>query len=163
MRIAKNKIKSPQELKKIISRLKKQGKKIAFTNGCFNILHYGHVSYLEKAKRLTDILVIAINSDSSMRRIKGKTRPILNLGDRMGIIAALECVDFITSFNQDTPREIIKLLKPDMLIKGGDWNRNEIVGKNVVESYGGKVKTIPYIKGQSTTKIINRLLGQNKN
>lgn len=163
MRIAKNKIKSPQELKKIISRLKKQGKKIAFTNGCFDILHYGHVSYLEKAKRLTDILVIAINSDSSMRRIKGKTRPILNLGDRMGIIAALECVDFITSFNQDTPREIIKLLKPDMLIKGGDWNRNEIVGKNVVESYGGKVKTIPYIKGQSTTKIINRLLGQNKN
>ena len=162
MRIIKDKIKSPEELKKIISRLKRQGKRIAFTNGCFDILHYGHVSYLEKAKRLTDILIIAINSDSSIRRIKGKARPILKLKERMGIVAALESVDFTTSFNQDTPRRIIKLLKPDMLVKGRDWNKNKIVGKDIVESYGGQVITLPYVKGQSSSKIIKRFLKQSK-
>ena len=158
MRLIEDKIKSPEKLKKIILNLKKQGKRVAFTNGCFDILHYGHVDYLENAKKLTDKLVVAINSDSSIKRIKGKNRPIFNLRDRIRIVAALECVDFITSFNQDTPLEIIKLLKPDILIKGGDWNKNKIVGKDVVESYEGRVITVPYIKGKSSSKIIKKIV-----
>ena len=141
----------------MILKLKRQGKRIALTNGCFDILHYGHVNYLESAKRLTDILIVAINSDNSVKRIKGKKRPVINLKDRMGIVAALECVDFVTSFTQNTPLQIIKLLRPDILIKGGDWNKNNIVGKDIVESYGGCVITLPYIKGQSSSKIIERI------
>ncbi len=160
MRLIKNKIKSPKKLKKIITRLKKRGFKVAFTNGCFDILHYGHVSYLEKAKRLADILIVALNSDGSVKRIKGKARPVMKLRNRMRIIAALECVDFVTSFNQSTPLEVIKLLKPDILIKGGDWSQDSIVGKDIVNSYGGNVATIPYIKGQSSTKFI-KIINEN--
>ncbi len=158
MRLTDTKIKSPKELKKIILRLRRQGKKIAFTNGCFDILHYGHVNYLEKTKGLADILVVAINSDSSIKRIKGNRRPIMNLKHRLRIIAALEAVDFVTSFSQDTPLDLIKLLKPDILVKGGDWNRFKIVGKDIAESYGGRAITLPFIKGQSSSQIIKRLL-----
>ena len=154
MRVIKDKIKKPVELKTIIQKLQEQGRRVAFTNGCFDILHFGHISYLENAKSITDILVVALNSDSSIKRIKGKSRPILKLKNRMSIIAALESVDFVTYFNQNTPNEIIKLLKPDILVKGGDWNKNSVVGKYVVESYGGRVIILPYIKGESTTKII---------
>ena len=157
MRLIKNKIKSPRRLKNIILRLKRQGERIAFTNGCFDILHYGHVNYLQRAKGLTDILVVAINYDSSVKRIKGSKRPIISLKDRMMIVAALESVDFVTSFRQDTPLEIIKLLKPDILVKGGDWNKKKIVGKDIVQSYGGSVIILPYIKGQSSSKIIKRI------
>ncbi len=157
MRIIKDKIKSPQKLRSIFAKLKRQGKKTAFTNGCFDIIHYGHVNYLEKARKKADVLIVAINSDSSIRRIKGDKRPIVKLKDRQGVVAALESVDFVTSFNQNTPSEIIKLLKPDILVKGGDWNKNEIVGKDTVESCGGRVIIIPYIKGQSTTQIIKRI------
>ena len=158
MRLVESKIKSPKELKNIISRLKRQNKIIAFTNGCFDILHYGHINYLERAKTKTDILVVAINSDSSIRRLKGNTRPIMKLNDRMRIVAALESVDFVTSFNQDTPSKIIGFLKPDILLKGGDWNKNRIVGKDIVESYGGRAITLPYIRGRSSSKIINKFL-----
>ena len=157
MLLIKEKIKSPSALKKIILKLKKQNKKVAFTNGCFDILHYGHVVYLQKAKGLADVLVVAVNSDRSLRRIKGKGRPILNLNNRLALVAALEAVDFVTSFSQDTPYKIIKLIKPDILIKGGDWDRRRIVGKDIVESYGGRVMALPYIKGQSTSKIIKRI------
>lgn len=157
MRLIKDKIKSPRQLKSIILKLKRRKKKIAFTNGCFDILHYGHVAYLEKARSSADVLVVALNSDSSLRRIKGRGRPIINLKNRLAIVAALEAVDFVTSFSQDTPFELIKLIKPDFLIKGGDWRRNRIVGKKLVDSYGGIVKTLAYVKGQSTSKIIRRI------
>lgn len=157
MRLIKAKIKSPKDLKNIISRFKRKGKSIAFTNGCFDILHYGHINSLERAKGLADILVVAINSDSSIKRIKGKKRPIVKLKERIKLVAALEAVDFVTFFSQDTPLEIIKLLKPDILLKGKDWNKNKVVGKEIVESYGGKVITLPYLKGKSSSKLIKKI------
>ncbi|MFH1339576.1 MAG: D-glycero-beta-D-manno-heptose 1-phosphate adenylyltransferase [Candidatus Omnitrophota bacterium] len=157
MRLIQKKIKTAGALKKIIPGLKKQGKTIAFTNGCFDILHSGHVSYLQEAKKLADVLIVAVNSDGSVKRIKGRGRPVIKLKDRMWAVAALESVDFVTYFEQDTPLKIIKLLKPDILFKGKDWSKNKIVGKEVVESYGGRIMTLPYIKGQSSSKIINRI------
>ncbi|MFH1577576.1 MAG: D-glycero-beta-D-manno-heptose 1-phosphate adenylyltransferase [Candidatus Omnitrophota bacterium] len=158
MRLIKDKIKSHRELKTIISRLKKRGQRIAFTNGCFDIIHLGHITYLEKAKKSADLLIVAINSDRSVKKLKGKNRPVKKLKSRMAIIAALESVDFVTYFRETTPFEIIKLLKPDILIKGGDWNKDRIVGKDIVRDYGGQIKTIPYIKGYSSSKIIRRLI-----
>ena len=157
MRIIKNKIKKVKELRNIARRLKRQGKTIAFTNGCFDILHTGHVEYLENARKLADVLIVAINSDSSVRRIKGKNRPVINLRDRMRIIAALESTDFVTSFVQDTPLSLIKLLKPDILVKGSDWDKDKIVGRDVVQSYGGRAITLPFLTGQSSSKIIRRI------
>lgn len=152
------KIQKLRNLKKIIIILKKQGKKIAFTNGCFDILHYGHVKYLRSAKALADILVVAVNSDTSVGRIKGRNRPITPLMQRMAILAALEDVDFIISFNNPTPYNVIKSLKPDFLIKGGDWKGKNIVGNDIVKSYGGKVISLDYIKRVSTTGIINKIV-----
>lgn len=157
MRIIESKIKRPAELVNIMSGFRKQGKKIVFTNGCFDILHYGHVNYLQSAKEISDILIVAINSDSSVRRLKGKKKPVINLKNRMRVIAALESVDFVTCFTQDTPLNLIKLLRPAIVVKGRDWNKNKIVGKDVVESYGGEVITLPFIKGLSTSKIIKGL------
>ncbi|MFH1678669.1 MAG: D-glycero-beta-D-manno-heptose 1-phosphate adenylyltransferase [Candidatus Omnitrophota bacterium] len=157
MRLIEDKIKPPGELRNITLKFKKQGKKIAFTNGCFDILHYGHVIYLQKAKGVSNILVVALNSDSSIRRIKEKGRPIVKLENRLKTIAALESVDFVTYFTQDTPLELIKLLKPDILIKGGDWDKNKIVGRDIVQAYGGRVISLPYIKGQSSSKIIEKI------
>jgi len=151
------KIKSPRELKKILSRLKIQGKKIVFTNGCFDLLHYGHIQYLEAAKRKGDVLVVALNSDSSIKRIKGKNRPIINERDRLGTIAALESVDYVTLFSEDTPLKLIKLLKPDILVKGADWSKKNIVGADLVAGYGGKVYTAKLSQGCSTTKIIKKI------
>jgi len=155
--VSKLKIKSPRELKKILSRLKTQGKRIVFTNGCFDILHYGHIRYLEAAKRRGDILIVALNSDSSVKRIKGQNRPIINEGDRLTTIAALESVDYVTLFGEDTPLKLIKLLKPDVLIKGADWNKKNIVGADFVATYGGKVETVKLSLGRSTTKIIKKI------
>ena len=157
MRLIKDKIKSPKKLKDITLQLKKKDKKISFTNGCFDILHYGHISLLQRAKKISDILVVAINSDSSVKRIKGKKRPIFGLRDRMQAVAGLESVDFVTFFNQDTPLALIKLLRPDFIIKGGDWSRNKVVGKEIVESYGGRVLILPLIKGKSSSKIIKKI------
>jgi len=151
------KIKSPWELKKILSRLKNQGKRIVFTNGCFDLLHYGHIQYLEAAKRKGDVLVVALNSDSSIKRIKGKNRPIINERDRLGTIVALASVDYVTLFSEDTPLKLIKLLKPDILIKGADWNKKNIVGADLVAGYGGKVYTVKLSQGRSTTKIIKKI------
>jgi len=151
------KIKSLPQLKIIISKLKSKGKKIVFTNGCFDILHYGHVKYLEDAKRCGDILIVAVNSDASVRRIKGRKRPVVNEGDRLKTIAALESVDYTLAFGKDTPLETIQALKPDIIIKGADWNKNEIVGADFVYSYGGKVKTIKLVSGRSTTKLIEKI------
>jgi len=152
-----SKIKSFAGIKKISRALKKRGKSIVFTNGCFDILHYGHVKYLEEAKRKGDILIVGINSDSSIRSIKGKNRPIICQEDRSRTVAALASVDYVTLYNEDTPEKIIKAVKPDLLIKGSDWNKEDIVGAKFVASYGGKTKTIKHYKGRSTTNIINKI------
>jgi len=152
------KIKSPSTLKKILVNLKKRRKKIAFTNGCFDILHYGHVKYLEDAKKHCDILVIAVNSDSSVRKLKGKKRPLFKLSDRTKVLAALESVDYVTSFSEGTPAEIIAYLKPDIVIKGADYKVKDIVGNKIVKEYGGSVKRIKFIKGYSVTSIVKRIV-----
>ena len=151
------KIKSRAQLKGVLSRLKARGKSIVFTNGCFDLLHYGHIKYLADAKRKGDILVVAINSDASVKRIKGRKRPIVKQLDRARIIAALEAVDFVTIFNEDTPINVIKLLSPDVLVKGADWGKNRIVGNEFVSSYGGKILNIKLAKGRSTTNLLSKI------
>ncbi|PIP19841.1 MAG: D-glycero-beta-D-manno-heptose 1-phosphate adenylyltransferase [Candidatus Omnitrophica bacterium CG08_land_8_20_14_0_20_41_16] len=160
-RLLKEKIKSLTLLKKLLFRLKRQGKKVVFTNGCFDILHCGHAKYLEAAKRKGDILVVAINSDASVKRIKAKTRPIVGERNRLSLVAALESVDFVIMFKEDTPLKVIKEIRPDILVKGADWTKDEIVGGNFVNSYGGKVKTIKLTKGLSTTNLIKKIVKTN--
>jgi len=151
------KLKTPKELKRIISSLKARGKTIVFTNGCFDLLHYGHVKYLEDAKKKGDILVVAINSDASIRRIKGSKRPFVGEKDRQKIIAALEAVDYAIIFDEDTPLQTIKLLKPDILVKGADWKKERIVGADYILRYGGRVSTIKFVKNRSTTNLIKKI------
>jgi rfaE bifunctional protein nucleotidyltransferase chain/domain len=153
-----SKIKKLPQLKNITRRLKAQGKRIVFTNGCFDLLHYGHARYLEEAKAEGDILVVAVNSDASVRRIKGRDRPVVNERDRAGVIAALESVDFVVIFSEDTPLDTIKAIKPDILIKGADWSKRNIVGADFISEYGGRVSRIKLIKGRSTTKLINKIV-----
>lgn len=153
----KDKIKTMSQLKGIIRGLKKKGERIAFTNGCFDILHRGHVEYLEASKRCANILIVALNSDKSIRKLKGATRPIINEKERTMIVAALESVDYVTIFEEVDPLKVIMELKPDILIKGGDWDVDKVVGKDFVESYGGIVKTIPCVKGYSTSAIIEKI------
>lgn len=153
-------IKNHKKLKEILDRLKKSGKKIVFTNGCFDLIHPGHVDYLEKAKSLGDILVVAINSDSSVKRLKGEKRPILNENDRVKIISSFYFVDYVTIFQEDTPYNLIKILIPDILVKGGDWDIDKIVGKDIVEKNGGKVLNIEFKEGYSTSGIIEKILGR---
>jgi len=150
------------ELKNIISTLKKEGKRIVFTNGCFDLLHVGHIKYLQKAKSYGDILIVAINSDTSVKAIKGKRRPLLPQKDRVEILSALSCVDYVVIFEEHDPVRIISELIPDVLIKGGDYQLNEIKGKEIVTSAGGKVLTIPEIKGKSTTNLIQTILERYK-
>jgi len=152
-----NKIKTLSCAAGAVIKLKQKNKKIVFTNGCFDILHAGHVSYLSKAKSLGDILVIGLNSDSSVRRIKGKPKPVVSQNDRAALLAALEAVDFVVIFKDPTPLRLIKAIKPDVLVKGGDWKKEDIVGSDFVESYGGKVKSLKYIKGLSTRSIIKKI------
>ena len=156
--MSNSKVKTLPELKKISKNLRKNAKKIVFTNGCFDLLHLGHIYYLEKAKKKGDILIVALNSDSSVRRIKGSKRPILPETDRARIIAALESVDYVVVFNEITPLKVIKALKPDVLIKGRDWKVDDIVGKDVVRSAGGRVATIPFLKGRSTKLLIKKVV-----
>lgn len=152
----KEKIKTKLELLEILDNLR-DSKRIVFTNGCFDILHRGHVEYLAFARSMGDLLVVAVNSDDSVRRLKGPGRPINKLEDRMVVLAALEMVDYVVSFEEDTPYEIIKILRPYIIVKGGDYNVEEVVGKEIVESYGGKVVIAPYVEGYSTTHILRRL------
>ncbi len=154
----RQKIKKRKELLKIIKNLKSKGKRIVLTNGCFDLLHLGHVRYLEEAKSRGDILVVAVNSDSSVRKLKGPKRPILPEADRTEILSGLECVDYITIFNEPDPLKLITSLKPDLLVKGGDWAREQIVGREVVENSGGELLIIPFIKGSSTTNVIDTIL-----
>jgi len=143
----------------LLSSLKKHSKKrIVFTNGCFDILHAGHVTYLEKARALGDILIVALNTDASTRKLKGPTRPINPLGDRAKVIAALESVSYVTSFNDETPIKLIKKILPDVLVKGGDYEIKKIVGYSETVKNGGKVVTIPFLKGRSTSNVIKKAI-----
>lgn len=145
-------------LLKIVKQLKSKGKKIVFTNGCFDILHFGHVAYLEKAKAAGDILIVGLNSDESVKKIKGPNRPIQNQKARAGILAALESVDYIVLFDGPTPIKLIQAIKPDILVKGADWDIKDIVGNDVVRKNKGKVLKIKFVKGCSTSKIIEKIL-----
>jgi D-beta-D-heptose 7-phosphate kinase/D-beta-D-heptose 1-phosphate adenosyltransferase len=154
----KQKIKERKELSRIIKDLKAKGKRIVFTNGCFDLLHIGHVRYLEKARALGDVLVVGVNSDSSVRKLKGPKRPILPEEERAGILSGLGCVDYITIFREIDPLKLITSLRPDLLAKGGDWTKEQTVGKEVVERSGGEVVIIPFIKGASTSNLIETIL-----
>lgn len=152
-----NKITDRNTLKNNLEVLRKEGKKIAFTNGCFDILHVGHVRYLREAKKAGDVLVLALNSDSSVRAIKGEERPLVCEEERAEVLSALEFVDFITIFSEPTPLELINLLRPDVLIKGGDWAEDRIVGRDEVKKWGGRVAIIPKVEGKSTTNIVEKI------
>jgi cytidyltransferase-related domain len=141
----------------IIQKEREKGKKIVFTNGCFDIIHAGHVDYLEKAKSLGDFLVVGLNSDESVKRLKGPTRPVNPVDQRKKVLQALKSVDLVIVFEEDTPERLIKEIKPDVLVKGGDWKIENIVGANFVMSYGGKVYTIDFVYDTSTTKIIEKV------
>ncbi|MEM9884470.1 MAG: D-glycero-beta-D-manno-heptose 1-phosphate adenylyltransferase [Bacteroidota bacterium] len=138
----------------------KQGLEMVFTNGCFDILHYGHVHYLAEARSLGDRLVIGLNSESSVRRLKGKHRPINDYLTRTHLLAALACVDLVVVFEQDTPLDLIQLLRPDILVKGGDWRVEQIVGSDWVMERGGIVKSLPYVAGYSTSNIEQKIKRQ---
>lgn len=132
------------------------GKKIVFTNGCFDLLHIGHITYLEEAKKLADILIVGINTDDSVKKLKGPSRPIQNQNDRSEILAALKAVDHTMLFAEDTPINLIKKIKPDVLVKGGDWKIEQIIGSDFVLSYGGSVRSLHFVAGKSTTSIIEK-------
>lgn len=151
------KILGREELIRERARMRREGKRLVFTNGCFDLLHPGHVRYLNQARELGDALVVALNSDQSVRAIKGEGRPILTERERAEVMAALEAVDYVTIFDEETPRELIASLLPDVLVKGGDWTTEQIVGREEVEAAGGKVLSLPYVEGLSTTDIIKRI------
>jgi D-glycero-beta-D-manno-heptose 1-phosphate adenylyltransferase len=154
----KQKITQKDSLKSLIKDWKESKQKIVFTNGCFDILHVGHITYLLQAADFGTKLIIGLNSDNSVKKLKGKDRPINNQDSRALSLAALECVDAICIFNEETPIEIIKIVKPDYLVKGGDYIIENIVGYNEVKAYGGRVLTVPFVNGHSSSKIINKLL-----
>ncbi len=148
------------QLTETLKELQLKGKKIVFTNGCFDVIHAGHIQYLQEAKKLGDFLVVGLNSDSSVRRLKGSKRPINNEKNRMILLKELRSVDFVIIFNEDTPYNVIKALKPDVLTKGGDWKVNDIVGADIVLAKGGDVVSLSFVKGLSSTMIIDKLKGE---
>jgi len=160
--MSKEKIVDWKTLKKEVETWQKQGLKVVFTNGCFDILHIGHVRYLQEAKRYGDKLIIGLNSDASVRKIKGEKRPIIPQEQRAEVLAALSCVDRIVIFDEPTPLRLITFLQPDVLIKGADWPEEKIVGREVVLRKGGIVKRIPLAKGVSTTRIIEEIIARYK-
>ncbi len=157
-----NYVKTIEELCQIRNELKAQNKKVVFTNGVFDILHAGHVDYLSKAKELGDVLIVGVNSDASVKRIKGELRPVVPQHERAFIISSLKPVDFVTIFEEDTPFEVINKLIPDVLVKGADWSKDKIVGADVVEANGGSVETIKFVNQTSTTNIIKTVLEKYK-
>lgn len=145
-----------EQLHSLVEKAHKQGHKVVFTNGCFDLLHVGHVRYLQEAKTLGDQLVVGVNSDASVKRLKGESRPIQSESDRAEILLALKAVDGVAIFTEDTPLELIKKITPDILVKGGDWSVDQIVGADHVLDSGGKVLSLNFIDGKSTTKIIEK-------
>jgi D-beta-D-heptose 7-phosphate kinase/D-beta-D-heptose 1-phosphate adenosyltransferase len=158
MRAVASKIKSAAALSGILSRLRSEGKRVVFTNGCFDILHRGHIEYLARARALGDALVVGLNSDASVRAIKGRSRPLNRQDDRAAVIASLCFVDYVTIFNEATPEKLIRVLKPGVLVKGADWKEGEIIGGDFVKARGGRVARIPFVKGYSTSSLIEKML-----
>lgn len=152
-----DKIKSRPELIAALESERASGKTIGFTNGCFDILHVGHARYLREAKDQCDVLVVGVNSDSSVRRLKGPDRPVNGENARMYVLASLGCIDYVSVFAEDTPEELIKSITPDLLFKGSDWSEQDVVGGDHVKEHGGKVKLITFVDGFSTTAIINKM------
>lgn len=153
------KVLSWPEAEKISKKLHNEGKKIVFTNGCFDLLHIGHVRYLEEAKKLGDILMVGINTDASVKKLKGPTRPIQNENDRAEILASLKAVDHTVLFGEETPLQLIEAIAPDVLVKGGDWKIDQIVGSDFVLKHGGTVKSLSFVDGRSTTSLIEKSKG----
>jgi rfaE bifunctional protein nucleotidyltransferase chain/domain len=151
------------ELLNYRKQFKNLNKKVVFTNGVFDILHYGHVDYLTKSKNLGDILIVGVNSDGSVKRIKGEKRPVINEKERALIVASLKPVDYVVLFDEDTPENLISAIIPDILVKGADWPLDKIAGKDIVEKNGGTVKTIKFVSEQSTSKIIKSILDKYSN
>lgn len=149
---------SQEALVSLRRRMRRSGKRVVFTNGTFDILHRGHVEYLQKAKRLGDVLIVGLNTDASIRRIKGPHRPVNNNRDRATVLAALNAVDYVCFFGDDTPGRLIARLVPDVLVKGADWSIGSIVGRDTVQKHGGRVRTIRLTPGKSTTGTIERVL-----
>jgi rfaE bifunctional protein nucleotidyltransferase chain/domain len=147
---------SAKEIQKSLESARQNGQKIVFTNGCFDLLHIGHVRYLQEAKALGDVLVVGVNSDSSVKRLKGPTRPVQSESDRAEILAALEAVNFTVLFTEDTPENLIHQVRPDILVKGGDWKIEQIVGAEFVIKNGGQVMSLQFIDGKSTTRLIEK-------
>jgi D-beta-D-heptose 7-phosphate kinase/D-beta-D-heptose 1-phosphate adenosyltransferase len=141
----------------ICKQLRNEGKKIVFTNGCFDIIHAGHTVYLKEAKRLGDVLVIGLNSDDSVRRLKGEERPLNTEIDRAEVLLSLKPVDYVVVFTDDTPFELIKRVQPDVLVKGGDYKKENIVGADIVEAGGGEVAVIPFVEGKSTSSLVEKI------
>jgi rfaE bifunctional protein nucleotidyltransferase chain/domain len=152
-----SKIRSLSSIVAAIRNDRRCGCKIVFTNGCFDILHAGHVRYLGKARSSGDRLIIGVNRDASIRGLKGSGRPVNHEKDRAEVLAALECVDYVVFFGEPTPEKLIHAIRPDILVKGGDWKKKDIIGAPFVESYGGKVRSIPLLKGRSTTSVIDKV------
>ena len=157
MKRTEKKFKTLTELQKIREDLKRKKRKVVFTNGCFDLVHSGHMHLFREAKKLGDVFIVALNEDESVRRLKGKSRPIFTLEERLEILGAIEAIDYLISFSDDTPQRVIEALLPDILVKGGDWKPGEVVGKNEVERAGGKVVIIPYLEGRSSSEIIDRI------
>jgi D-beta-D-heptose 7-phosphate kinase/D-beta-D-heptose 1-phosphate adenosyltransferase len=154
----KSKVKTIRQLKPLLAGLRRRGRRIVFTNGCFDLLHIGHLRYLQRARRHGDRLVVGINSDQSVQKIKGPLRPLLPQAERAEVLAALSCVDYVTIFDAPDPLAVITALRPDVLVKGSDWDKNKIIGRDIVEQRGGRVRRVPLIKGVSTTRLIEKIL-----
>jgi len=148
----------PSKLAPILQTLQKQGKKVVLTNGVFDLLHLGHVTYLKEARGQGDLLVVALNSDASVKRIKGPLKPLIPLAERAEMLLALDCVDYTTSFEEADPYKVIQVLQPDVLVKGGDWAVDKIIGGDLVKARGGKVMNIPVVEGRSTTNVIQTVV-----
>ena len=148
----------PAEARRALDSWRAAGEAVVFTNGVFDLLHRGHAEYLEEARALGDRLVVGVNSDASVRRLKGPTRPIVSEGDRAGLLGALASVDLVVVFGEDTPERLVRAVRPDLLVKGGDWDLDRIVGREFVESYGGRVLSIPLREGYGTSALIRRIV-----
>ena len=155
-----SKLYSLPKLLRLVGKLKRRKKRIVFTNGCFDILHAGHIEYLERSKKFGHFLVVGLNSDSSVRRLKGRARPINEEQDRARVLSGLQAVDGIVIFDQETPLRLITAIRPDVLVKGSDWSESQIVGSLVVSSWGGAVRRIPLLKGRSTSATIKKIYSQ---
>lgn len=156
------KFKKLADLVNIRSQLKRKGKKVVFTNGCFDLLHSGHIHLFREAKKKGDVFIVAVNDDASIKKIKGTSRPIFPLKERIEILGAIEDVDYLASFSEETPQKIIARLLPDVLVKGGDWRPEQVVGKKEVEEAGGEVVIIPYLEGRSSSDIVKRIVSSAK-